>query len=269
MKRIMILLLKIVVIAVVALYIIVCIGYYTMQEKIIFHPQKIPAALVYQYPIPFQEVNYETPDGVTLNGVLCQQDSSKGVVLYFHGNASHVFDLGDVAARFHQNGYDALIVDYRSYGKSTGKLSEQHLFEDARFLYDELRKQYDATNIIIYGRSIGSGVATQLASKVNAKMLVLETPYASLIDLGKHYTPWLPASLLLKYPLRSDEYIQSVKSPVYILHGTADRIVPYSSGKKLSEAANTLAEFVTIQDGDHNDLADFSEYHEALDRILK
>ncbi|MFT5917374.1 MAG: pimeloyl-ACP methyl ester carboxylesterase, partial [Bacteroidia bacterium] len=254
----------------IVLYALVCIAYYKYQENIIFHPEKIEASFSYDYPIPYEEFNVQTPTKASLNGVICQQENPKGVIIYFHGNASHVFELGWMAKQMYDLGYDILIYDYRSYGKSTGKLTEKTLFSDAKLMYNQLTEKYhyNPKNIIIYGRSIGSGLAVKLASEVEAKMLILETPYASLLDLGKHYTPYLPYKWLMRFPLESEKYIKNAKMPTYILHGTADKIVPYASGKRLGEVSPNLAEFITIEGANHNDLYDYPIYGEKIRAIF-
>ncbi len=259
-----------IVIVLAVLYALVCIAYYKYQEKIIFHPQKIGLDFVYDYPIPFEEFNLPTKNKDTLNAVICQQENPKGVIIYFHGNASHIFDLGWMAKQMYDLGYDILIYDYRSYGKSTGKLTEKTLFSDAKLMYDQLTEKYNynSKDIIIYGRSIGSGIAVKLASVVEAKMLVLETPYASLLDLGKYYTPYLPYKKLMRFPLDSEKHIKKAKMPTYIFHGTADKIVPYASGKQLAEASPNLVEFISIEGANHNDFYDYPLYGEKIRAIF-
>ncbi|MGB0522766.1 MAG: alpha/beta hydrolase [Flammeovirgaceae bacterium] len=251
-------------IGIAIIYLIICIGYYLFQEKIIFHPEKIAQDFNYQYPVPYEEHFLKTDDGVSINVVHAKTENASGVVLYFHGNAAHLYELGYVAGELASFGYDVLLMDYRSYGKSTGKLSEENLHKDARMCYNWLLEQYDPSQIIIYGRSIGTGVATKLASTVPHQKLVLESPYYSVIDLGQYYTPYLPYKLLVRYPLKSGEYIQKVTSPVFIIHGKEDKIVPFASGKKLAEATPNLGKFYELDYAGHNDLGQFDTYHKAL-----
>lgn len=251
------------------LYLLVCLGYYLFQEKIIFHPQKIAQDYVYQYAVPFEEFFLTTPDGASLNLLHAKADEAKGVVLYFHGNGAHLFELADMTAQFVKMGYDVLLMDYRSYGKSSGKLSEKILHQDARLCYDWLLDHYAPEEISIYGRSIGTGVATHLAAEVAQKRLVLEAPYFSLIDLGKYYTPFLPYRLLVRYPLLSGKYIKKVTAPVSIIHGVKDKTVPFASGKKLAEAAPNLAKLYELPLADHNDLHLFDGFYEALEDIFE
>ena len=251
-------------IGIAIIYLLICIGYYLFQEKIIFHPEKIPQNFQYQYPVPFEEHFLKTDDGVSINMVHCKIENPKGVVLYFHGNAAHLYELGFVAEELTSLGYDVLLMDYRSYGKSTGKLNEENLHKDAKMCYDWLLNKYEANQITIFGRSIGTGVATKLASTVTHQKLVLESPYFSVVDLGQYYTPYLPYPLLVRYPLKSGEHIQKVKAPVFIIHGKTDKIVPFASGKKLAEATPNLGKFYELEYAGHNDLVQFDSYHKAL-----
>lgn len=261
------LLLKIL-IGIACIYLVICLAYYFFQEKIIFHPEKTPQDFQFQYPIPFEEHFLKTPDGASINAVHCKVENARGVVLYFHGNAAHIYELGAMAEHFTTYGYDVFILDYRSYGKSTGKLSEANLHKDAKMCYDWLRTHYEASEIVIYGRSIGSGIATRLASVAPHQKLVLESPYFSLIDLGKYYTPYLPYPLLVRYPLESGKHIKKVESPVFIIHGTTDTIVPFESGEKLAKAAPNLGKFYQLEGVGHNDLVQFDSYYQALDDVF-
>jgi len=202
------------------------------------------------------------------------------VVLYFHGNAGSLNGWGDIAGDFIDNGYDLLIFDYR-FGKSTGKIkSEANLHNDARFIYEQLLKETPEKDIIIYGRSIGTGIATKLAAENSPKMLILETPPYSLLDLSKHYMPFIPHKWVLKYKLKTNIWITKVHCPIHIFHGTADNIVPYNASVRLlkllenkdlpRETQSDISQGVltTIEGGNHNDLSTFLKYREKLKLLL-
>ncbi|MCA9748617.1 MAG: alpha/beta hydrolase, partial [Romboutsia sp.] len=146
--------------------------------------------------------------------------------LYMHGNAGSLRDWGWIYKDFVARGYDILLIDYRTYGKSTGKLSEKNMHSDVTFIYDELKKDYQENQIIIYGRSIGTGMATHIASIRKPKGLVLETPYYSIIDIAKRIVPFLFLEPLLKYKFKSFKFLKTVECPIYFLHGTNDNVVP-------------------------------------------
>ena len=147
----------------------------------------------------FEELFLEAQDGAVINALHFKAEAPKGVILYFHGNAGDLSRWGNITSYFVEKRYDVLVMDYRTYGKSTGELSEKALYDDALMCYSHLLKTYDENDIIIYGRSLGTGMATYMASVKNPKQLILETPYYSLVDIAKRRFPILPVSLFMKY----------------------------------------------------------------------
>jgi uncharacterized protein len=231
--------------AVPALYILVCSGLYFQQNELIFRPEVLPADFRFSFPQPFREVNVPV-EGATLNALYFTVPQSRGVVLFFHGNSGSLRRWGEVADSFTGRDYDLLVFDYRGYGKSTGKIkSERQLHDDADRVYAYVRERYPAENIIVYGRSLGTGIAAQLAVRHTPKMLILETPYVSLKDLTATFYPYVPG-FILKYPLRTDLALPQVKSPVYLFHGTNDAVVPYPSSERL------LTLISSAKDNDHH-----------------
>lgn len=251
------------------LYILSTLMLYFFQEKLIFLPSKLPQDHTYSFAAPHEEFNIETSDGAVLNGLHFKNTNSKGVLLYFHGNAGDLSRWGEIALFFVEKQYDVVIMDYRTYGKSTGKLSPEVLFTDAQLFYDYTLQYYDESQISVYGRSLGTGIATELASRNTPKQLILETPFYSLLDVAQDMFPILPVSLFLKYKLPSFEFIQQVSCPITIFHGNSDSVVPYESGRKLYEAIpNANKSFIHIEGGDHNNLISFPEYHEGINSVL-
>lgn len=251
------------------LYILSTLMLYFFQEKLIFLPSKLAQDYTYSFAYPHEEFNLKTADGAILNGLHFKNVAPKGVLLYFHGNAGDLSRWGEIALYFVEKQYDVVIMDYRTYGKSTGKLSPEVLFTDAQLFYDYTLDQYPESDITLYGRSLGTGIATELASKNKPKQLILETPFYSLLDVAKGMFPILPVSLFLKYTFPSFEYIQKVSCPISIFHGTQDSVVPYASGQKLFQTIpEDKASFFTITGGDHNNLISFSEYHEGIAKVL-
>ena len=252
-----------------SLYILSTLMLYFFQEKLIFLPSKLPQDYSYSFALPHEEFNLETSDGAVLNGLHFKNEVPKGVILYFHGNAGDLSRWGEIALYFVEKQYDVVIMDYRTYGKSTGKLSPDVLFSDAQLFYNYTLEHYKENEVSLYGRSLGTGIATQLASKNKPKQLILETPFYSLLDVAQSMFPILPVSLFLKYKLPSFEFIQQVSCPISIFHGTSDSVVPYQSGKKLYEAIqNTNKLFFKIEGGNHNNLISFSEYHAGIEQVL-
>lgn len=240
-----------------------------LQEKIMFFPSVLEQDYQYQFNHNFEELNLNTEDGAKLNAIHFKVEKPKGVVLYFHGNAGDLSRWGTIAEFFVEKRYDVLIMDYRTYGKSTGKLSEAVFYSDAQLFYNYLKEHYDEKDITLYGRSLGTGVATYLASKNKPKQLILETPYYSILDVAKDRFPIFPVEKLLKYKFPTHQFIKDVSCLITIFHGTNDQVVPYTSAKKLfEESSKVKTTFITIDGGAHNNLINFEAYHQQIEKVL-
>jgi len=261
---------KKVVVLIVSAFVFITLGFYFMQEKLIFLPTKLSQEYIYQFSEPFEELFLDTEDGARLNAIHFKAKDSKGVILYFHGNAGDLSRWGEITSHFTFYGYDVLVMDYRTYGKSTGELSEEYLYEDAQMFYDYVKKMYAEEDITVYGRSIGTGLATYVASQNTPSKLILETPFYNFAEAAKNRVPILPVKYLLKYKFPSNAFIEKVSCPVLIYHGKKDRVVPYKSGVKLSKLLKeTQLTFICIPEGEHNNLMSFKVYNEAIETFLK
>ncbi|MEN8153758.1 MAG: alpha/beta fold hydrolase [Acidobacteriota bacterium] len=249
------------------IYIIISAYYYFAQEKYIFFPEVLPEEFKFFYTQPFEEINFKTEKDIVINSLLFTVKEPKGLILYFHGNAGSLMNWGDIAPDFTKNGFDILIFDYRSYGKSNGKLSQRSLYSDSLFIYEKMIQRYGEKSIILYGRSIGTGIAAYTASKNDPAMLILESPYFSMKDLLKKYYPWLP-SFLLRYQFRTDLYIVKAKYPVYLIHGSDDEIIDFSQSIKLKKILKKDNNLFGIPGGKHNDLRYTKEYQYTLTKLL-
>lgn len=241
-----------------------------LQKKAIFRPVRLAADYRFQFPEPFEEHYFATPDGQRLNGLFFPASgiSGRGVVLYFHGNRDNLQRWGAMHRDFTALGYDFFAPDYRGYGKSTGEPEEKTLYADALLIYKWLRKKYAPEEIVLYGRSLGSGMACYLAAQVPVKMLILETPFDNIrgvltSHLRKNDLPFEPA---FEFPNHS--FLEKTTAPVLIIHGTRDRVVPYSSAARLKLCLKPGDEFVTIEGGSHNNLSSFEKYRERLQHWL-
>ena len=248
-----------------------CGYFYFRQENIIFYPDVLPPDFKYSFSERFDELTLQV-DGAAINALHFKTERPRGVILYFHGNAGNLSGWGEVAFDFTKRGYDILIPDYRGFGKSTGKIkNEEMLHGDAAVAYKYLKERYPENQIIIYGRSVGTGIAVYLAKSINPRMIILESPFFSMKDLAKYHHPFMPEyliGLILKYPMRTDLWIADVSCQIYIFHGTKDDIVPYSSSERLLKLIKTEKELIIIPGGGHNDLSDFTLYQEQLNHIL-
>ncbi len=257
-------LLKILVLIIAALHVLL----YFFQEKLIFFPSLTDPNFRYQTRYPHQEVKLEA-DGASLHALHFKHENPKGLILYFHGNGGDLKDWSSIGDELAASGFDVLIYDYRGYGKSTGRISsESQLHSDAKLMFDYAKKKFEDHQIILFGRSIGTALATKLASQHPVKQVILESPYESLSSISRKLYPYV-LPFILKYTLRNDEFAPQVKSPVLILHGTEDEIIPFSSGLALSKRFTGPTSMVAIQGGHHNDLSLFPEYQNALASTLR
>ncbi len=242
---------------------------YFLQEKLIFLPSKLPANYSFSFDEPFEEFFLTTDDGAKLNALHFKRENPYGVILYFHGNAGDLSRWGQVVQTFVKLNYDVVVMDYRSYGKSTGNLSEMALLSDAQLFYQYVLARYKQEDIILYGRSLGSAMASYLVSINTPSLLVLETPFYSLLDVAQDRFPILPVNSFLKYHFKSYQYLQSANCSIVILHGDQDRVVPIQSSEKLYRSLKGKdVEFITIEGGEHNNLSDFESYGEAIHSLL-
>lgn len=241
-------------------------------KKSLFRPVKLPEHYHFKFSEPFKEYFLKTPDGVMLNLLSFQALShhpARGLVLYFHGNRGNLQRWGAMHRDFTSQGFDFIAMDYRGYGKSGGDPDEQLFFSDARLLYDWVCKRYHPAQIVLYGRSLGSGMACYLASQVTAHSLVLETPFDNIAGIiAAHLRrPELPFEPPYSFP--NDRHLLETQLPVLIFHGTHDGVVPYASAENLKKCLKPGDEFVTIPGGTHHNLNSFPEYRKRLHAWLE
>lgn len=255
---------------IVLIYSVLGISFYWLQEKIIFHPIAITDGIPYHFDQPFKEINLDIDDATHFNIINFTVPDSlrKGVVLYFHGNKENVNHYAKFAKNFTNSGWEVWMVDYPKFGKSTGDLTENNLYEEAIQAYKLARVKNQPNQIIIYGKSIGTGIAAQLASIRDCRELILETPYKSMVSLVRHYTWILPVETLLHFKLYTNQYLTKVTAPITIFHGTKDDLIPISHAQALKNAFKKNDQFITIEGGNHHNLNDFPIMQENLHRIL-
>ena len=156
------------------------------------------------------------------------------------------------------------MIDYRGFGKSRGKRSQKRLFDDSQFMYNWLLKQYAEKNIILYGRSLGSGVAARIASWNNPRLLILDSPYYSFYYNTRRFLFWLPLKWMMRYPIRTDQYMETVSCPVHIIHGTNDFLIPFKQSEMLEHFFPEKIDLIPIEGAGHNNLQDFPAYYHSL-----
>lgn len=250
------------------LYVVVLIALFFGQEKILFLDEQLPDNHVFRFDNT-EEINLQTKDGALLNALHFKlAQNSKGLILYFHGNAGSIEKWGAIVEPLMKYGYDLLLVDYRGYGKSRGERTAKALYSDAILWLKEAEKRKAQGKLLIYGRSLGCTFASYTAAQNSADALILESPFHSLRSIVKNKYPIFPANFLLHFRFPSYQYFEKVQKPILLFHGTDDEVVPFSEGQALA-ASNPRTQFVSIQNGHHNDLAKYDEYWNSLSQFLK
>jgi len=249
-------------------YLVLCVIFYFTQHLFYFRPEILSHAFKYQYAFPFEELNFDTEDGGRINAIHFKVPNSRGIIYYLKGNSRSIKGWGKFAKDFLSNGYDFFMMDYRGFGKSKGKRSQAKLFEDAQLLYGWIMNHYPEDRIVIYGRSLGTGIAARIASWNNPKMLILDSPYKSFYRNSVRFGFILPLKWLLRYDLRTDEYLHDVYCPVHIIHGNKDMLISFKQSEELKAMYPDKISLHPIEGGHHNDLPDFPQFFEMLYDIL-
>ena len=253
-------------IAIAIAYLLLAGGLYLFQNKIIFHPEKLSTDYQFKFDQPFREITITSKLGNKLNGLVFSANISKpkGTILYFHGNADNIQRWGEYAIDLTSLGYTVIMFDYAGFGKSTGKISEDVLYRDSEDMWEWSKLNFTSVNFIIYGRSLGTAMALQLASIHPPKQLILETPFYQLVQ--NRFNFFTPFGLNYRFP--NYEFLQKVNCPVTIFHGTNDPIIPFEESIKLKPFLKSGDKFIVIDKGGHKNLRDYQLYHQELAKIL-
>ncbi len=256
---------------VVFLYAAIGIALFYLQEFFLFHPEKLAKDYVRHFDMPFQEINIPFNEKDTMNMVkFFPKDSlRKGVVLYYHGNKQNIERYTKFVNIFTRHGYEVWMEDYPGFGKSTGTVTEKKLYEQAMVVQKMAAGKYGADSIIVYGKSLGTGIAAYVASQTKARRLILETPYFSIPDLFSSYAFIYPTERMSRYKIPAYEYLEKVNYPITIFQGTDDGVIPYRCAAKLKNVLKPTDEFITIEEGTHHNLATFDLYKIKLDSLLQ
>jgi uncharacterized protein len=247
------------------------IALYYLQDYFFFQRVPLTREYKYEFGVPYNEVNlaFDKLSNINIVQFTGTGKPDRGVVLYFHGNRKNISWYARHAPVMTKNGYAVWMIDYPGYGKSTGKLDEEVLYAYALQMYKLARKKYAADSIILYGRSMGTGIAAHLASHQPAKCLLLETPYYSFATVGAHFFPIYPMERMINIKLPTYKYLPEVQMPISIFHGTNDWIIPYSNSKRLQPLLKTNDEFITIEGAGHNNLSEYPLFQIKLDSLLR
>jgi len=243
----------IIVVILVTLYLVLLGLAYLFQERLLYFPLRSLSLTPAAGGLAYEEVWLETADGITLYGWFIPAMPRRGVLLFFHGNAGNISHRLDSIATFHRLGLSTLIVDYRGYGRSQGRPTEPGTYQDAeaawRYLVEE--RQISPADIVIFGRSLGGGVASWLAQRHTPGALILESTFTSVTDIATQQYPFLPVRQLGRIHYDTLARLPEIGCPVLIVHSPDDRLIPYEHGQSLFAAAGEPKEFLEIR-GDHN-----------------
>lgn len=224
---------------------------YVQQPNMVFHPLKEVDVTPKDWGLSFENVTLKTTRNEKVAGWYLPHPEAKKTILFFHGNGGNISHRGDSIYIFHKLKLNVLIIDYLGYGESEGSPSEEGLYQSANAAWEYLTNKTKAKDIVIFGRSLGGAVAVDLASRVKAGGLILESTFSSVRDILNIVMPKLSYLIYLRYSMDSLSKLEMVEAPTLIIHSDEDDVIPYQLGKKLFFAAVSEKEFLKIT-GSHN-----------------
>ena len=239
-----------------SIYVLLSLVLYLLQGKMVFLadlPGRALTAMPSDIGLEYEDVSLVTSDDERLHGWYVPAAKSRGVVLFFHGNAGNISHRLDSIGIFHQLGLDILIIDYRGYGRSTGKASEKGTYMDAQAAWSYLvnERGIAANRIMVFGRSLGGAIGAWLGTRHTPGAVIIESSFTSGVDMAHRLYPFLPARLItrLRYPV--EEYASRLKCPVLVVHSRDDEIIPFDMGRSIYAAVKQRKSFLELS-GDHN-----------------
>ena len=247
-------------------YVLIVAFVYFRQEVLIFHP--LPLSPDHKFAIAdVQEVRIPVA-GAELSALHLRLPNPKGFVFFLHGNAGNLQTWLTSVDFYRRVNYDLFIIDYRGYGKSSGQIeSEAQLHADVRTAWSSIAPAYAGKKLVVYGRSLGTGLAAKLSSDVHPDLTVLVSPDESLKAMGDAHYPWLPG-LVNRYTMRTDEWLPTIRGAVMIQHGDVDTLIGLSHGMRLRKIRSDT-ELVVVTGAGHNDIHHFPQYLDTLSERLK
>ena len=240
---------------------------YVFQRDFLYYPDpRRPSAALARIP-NLDEIELTTSDGHRLLAWYRPAPTDRPTVVFFHGNAGNIGDRAFKLARFVEAGFGILAPEYRGYGGNDGEPTEAGLYADANAAMDFLQREADG--IIVYGESLGTGIATRVASGHRVAALVLEAPYTSITAMAAEQFPYFPVSLMLKDRFDSLSRIAQVRTPILIMQGEGDQVVPPALGRELFAAAPEPKQFWSSPEGGHDDLFSFGAWEIVADFLRR
>lgn len=240
--------------ALLGLYALVVLATYYLQRKLLYFPDTRRIAPSSVGLDMVRELEIATPDGERVIAWYGAARPGQPTLLYFHGNAGSLTTRSERISKYLQRGRGVLMMTYRGYGGSTGSPSETANVADAKLAYDKLRSMgVEAEDIILYGESLGSGIAVQVAAELPVGGLILDAPYTSIVDMAERVYPFLPARWLMTDRYETLRHLKRVSAPLLVVHGEADTLIPVEMGRAVKAAAPGVAEIVTLPGAGHSD----------------
>ena len=257
----------------IACYAVLALLVYLMQARMLYLPD-VPGRSLDRTPADigaeYRDVSIRTSDGVVLHGWYIPGNGDR-VLLFFHGNAGNISHRLESIRQFLQLGLSVFIIDYRGYGQSEGRTTEQGIYRDAQAAWNYLTESSNIPQgrIIVFGRSMGASVAAYLAARHGPLALIIESSFTSVPDIAGEYYPLLPVRWLSRLRHSAEEFVRDTDSPVLVIHSRDDEIVPIHHGEAIFAAAKEPRSFVEIR-GTHNDafLRDEKNYLDGLRSFL-
>jgi fermentation-respiration switch protein FrsA (DUF1100 family) len=245
---------------------------YFLQEGMVYHPDRQVSSTPSAAGLVFEDVSFTTRDGATIAAWYIPASNATGTILFCHGNAGNISHRLQSIEIFHNLRLNVLIFDYRGYGNSDGKPSEEGTYLDAEAAWDYLTKVRGVPpeSIILFGRSLGGAVAAETALRKDPGALILESAFTSAPDLGRSLYPWLPVGLIARIRYATIDKVGSIRCPKLIVHSPDDDVVPFDHATRLFDAASSPKTFLQIEGG-HNDgfLASGAAYRDGLRRFVE
>jgi fermentation-respiration switch protein FrsA (DUF1100 family) len=244
------------ILVVAACYGLLLVVMYFMQGRMLYLAE-VPGRALVMTPtdigMGYQDASIETSDGVTLHGWFIPGRSSR-VLLFFHGNAGNISHRLESIAQFHSLGMSVFIIDYRGYGRSEGRPTEKGIYRDADAAWRHLveRRGVAASDIVVFGRSLGASVASRLAMRHQPLALIVESSFTSVPDIAQELYPWLPVHWLTRLKHATRDHVKSVRCPVLVVHSRDDEIIPFHHAEEIFASANEPRTLLAIR-GSHND----------------
>ena len=254
-------------------YLLACSILYFLQVRLLFPGEPLPDNFKFRNFEGLEEVMIPIDEG-NLSALHFKNPSPKGLLFFLHGNAGNLHSWVPDVDFYREEAFDLFMLDYRGYGKSDGRISsQQQLVDDVYTAWRQISPEYREANvpIMIYGRSIGSFLAADLASKVEHDVLVLVSPYSSLQRLVKEKLPWLP-SFILRFKLDTGALLTSkaINKPLrtYLLHGSEDQLIPVEHARRLEELVSNIS-LTEVTGAGHGDIHDFAHYQSTMSNIAR